>query len=208
MKIIYISPSVIPSLEANSIHVMKMCQAFCQLGHSVELIAKDKPAPVVVENIQDHYGINESFKITRLKVSRLAREYDYGVRAAVYALGKPVDLVFSRNVLAAGLLSLAGKPTIGEIHSENAGLVNKTGFGLLRRGRGLKKLVVITRSLSEHIFNGKVEPNIKNKLIICPDGVDLERFENLPDSKELKKGLSLLLTLKNKPLQQNNNSGV
>ena len=191
MDILYISPSVIPSLEANSIHVMKMCQAFCQLGHTVELIAKDKPSPIVVNNLWDHYGITEIFQINRLKVSKIAREYDYGARAALYAMKKPVDLVYSRNILAAGILSVAGKPVISEIHSENTGLVNKTGFAMLRRGRGLRKLVVITRSLSEYLFSRGINPSLKEKLLICPDGVDLERFENLPDNKMLRNQLHI-----------------
>ena len=191
MEILYISPSVIPSLEANSIHVMKMCQAFCQLGHTVELIAKDKPSPIVVENLWDHYGVSEKFQINRLKVSAISREYDYGARAAYYAMRKPVDVVYSRNVLAAGLLSQAGKPTISEIHSENTGLVNKTGFAMLSNGSGLRRLVVITRSLSEHLFARGINPKLKEKLLICPDGVDLERFENLPDANVLKNHLHI-----------------
>jgi hypothetical protein len=39
MKIIYISKSIIPSRTANSINVMKMCQAFADNGHEVVLLA-------------------------------------------------------------------------------------------------------------------------------------------------------------------------
>ena len=39
MKILYISKSIIPSRTANSIHVMKMCQAFADNGHEVVLLA-------------------------------------------------------------------------------------------------------------------------------------------------------------------------
>ena len=42
MKILYISNSIIPSRTANSIHVMKMCQAFADNGHEVVLLAPDK----------------------------------------------------------------------------------------------------------------------------------------------------------------------
>ena len=41
MKILYISKSIIPSRTANSIHVMKMCQAFADNGHEVVLLAPD-----------------------------------------------------------------------------------------------------------------------------------------------------------------------
>ena len=39
MNILYISNSIIPSRTANSIHVMKMCQAFADNGHEVTLLA-------------------------------------------------------------------------------------------------------------------------------------------------------------------------
>ena len=42
MKIVYISNSTIPSRAANSIHVMKVCQAFSDLGHEITLFASDK----------------------------------------------------------------------------------------------------------------------------------------------------------------------
>ena len=41
MRILYISKSIIPSRSANSIHVMKMCQAFSDNGHEVVLIVLD-----------------------------------------------------------------------------------------------------------------------------------------------------------------------
>ena len=41
MKILYISKSSIPSRTANSIHVMKMCQAFADNGHEVVLLDVD-----------------------------------------------------------------------------------------------------------------------------------------------------------------------
>ena len=39
MRIVYISNSTIPSKAANSVHVMKMCQAFADNGHEVVLLA-------------------------------------------------------------------------------------------------------------------------------------------------------------------------
>ncbi len=38
MKIVFISAAQIPSDTANSIQVMKVCQAFMQLGHEVTLL--------------------------------------------------------------------------------------------------------------------------------------------------------------------------
>ena len=69
MKILYLSSSTIPSRKANSIHVMKMCQAFSQLGHNVELVAPRRPAAEGPEDRGDWfhlYGITEEFRVTRL----------------------------------------------------------------------------------------------------------------------------------------------
>ena len=39
MKLVYLSESVIPSRWANSVHVVKMCAALSDCGHSVRLVA-------------------------------------------------------------------------------------------------------------------------------------------------------------------------
>ena len=50
MRLVYISKSIIPSRTANSIHVMKMCQAFADNGHEVVLLAPD---------VKNHYENGE-----------------------------------------------------------------------------------------------------------------------------------------------------
>ena len=68
MRILYISNSIIPSRTANSIHVMKMCQAFADNGHQVTLLAPDNKNKYEkgVKNIFDYYGVRENFKIKKL----------------------------------------------------------------------------------------------------------------------------------------------
>ena len=55
MKILYISKSVIPSRSANSIHVMKMCQAFANNGHEVVLLAPNTKYQYE-KNVNDIYS--------------------------------------------------------------------------------------------------------------------------------------------------------
>ena len=68
MKILYISNSIIPSRTANSIHVMKMCQAFADNGHELILLAPDKKKRYEkkVDNLYEHYGVKENFIIKKL----------------------------------------------------------------------------------------------------------------------------------------------
>ena len=68
MKIIYISKSIIPSRAANSIHVMKMCQAFADNGHKVVLLAPNLKNYYEsnVDDIYEYYGVKKNFKIKKL----------------------------------------------------------------------------------------------------------------------------------------------
>ena len=64
MKILYISKSIIPSRAANSIHVMKMCQAFADNGHDVILLAPDikNKFETGVQDLYDYYGVKKKFQ--------------------------------------------------------------------------------------------------------------------------------------------------
>jgi len=43
MRLFYFFGGPIPSREASSVHVMKMCQAFARNGHDVTLLTSDWP---------------------------------------------------------------------------------------------------------------------------------------------------------------------
>ena len=68
MKILYISKSIIPSRSANSIHVMKMCQAFSENGHQVVLLAPEikNKYEANIKDIYNYYGVKKNFKIKKL----------------------------------------------------------------------------------------------------------------------------------------------
>ena len=68
MKILYISKSIIPSRSANSIHVMKMCQALSENGHKVILLAPDIKSKYEnnIYDIYEYYGVKKNFEIKRL----------------------------------------------------------------------------------------------------------------------------------------------
>ena len=58
MKIAVITNSRIPSLTANSIQAMKVCQALAQLGHDICLFAPQETDPVSWEKLASHYGLS------------------------------------------------------------------------------------------------------------------------------------------------------
>jgi len=68
MKIVYISRSIIPSRTANSVNVMRMCNAFAKLGHNVTLLAPltKKLEEKDINNIFTYYGVEENFVLKKL----------------------------------------------------------------------------------------------------------------------------------------------
>ena len=63
MKIVYISTAIIPSRTANSIQVMKMCQAFAKNGHNIILIVPNRQMEMEpgVDDVFDFYCVDKCF---------------------------------------------------------------------------------------------------------------------------------------------------
>src|SRR5512134_2688295 len=64
MKIVAVAGSTIPSDTANSLQVMKACQALVQLGHQLTLLVPDGTSlKNTAVNLQQHYGLQTEFPI-------------------------------------------------------------------------------------------------------------------------------------------------
>ena len=71
-KITYVSRTSIPSRSANSIHVMKMCDALSRLGYKVSLLTdpiiakkmRSDEHEIIDEN--EYYGVEKHFEIVKL----------------------------------------------------------------------------------------------------------------------------------------------
>lgn len=175
MKIVYISSSTIPSRTANSIHVMKMCQAFARNGHEVTLIA---PAgwgehERGVEDIFGFYGVEPCFTLQRLRVPNvMGRGYFYGLAAAMRARRQAADLVYCRNVAGCYFSLLSGMKAILEIHApvEEGGRLQESLFRSILRSKRLVKLVAITQALKAHVEER--HPTFAGPIQVAPDGAD------------------------------------
>ena len=80
MKIVAIAGSTIPSDTANSLQVMKACQALVQIGHEVTLLvtgAKNTSA-----DLQKHYGLQVDLPIDWLASSSRRRSGSSSSRPA------------------------------------------------------------------------------------------------------------------------------
>ncbi len=119
LRLVYLSNSKIPSREANSIHVMKMCQALSELGHDVTLLAPDVEIGIEpgVADIYGFYGVTPSFQLRKLPWRRFkGRGWIYGWEAGRFAARLGVDAAFGRSLHACAVAARSGLPTIWDAH--------------------------------------------------------------------------------------------
>lgn len=180
MRLLYVSDSLIPSTKANSVQVMKMCQAFALSGVDVTLICRKGDT---VEDIYRHYGVKHVFSIVALKVPeiRIISRVAYLFQAVREVLRSKADLIYGREIVLLAILGvgrLMGKvPLVIELHVPPKNMLQKLMLKFLFRSPSFQHAVVITHSL-ELEYGRLFEDELKGKIYVAHDGADLPQ----PDS--------------------------
>ena len=198
MKIAVIAPTEIPARRANTLQVMKMSQAFQELGHQVitlvpcssQGISPDSDRARSWESLAHHYGLKHPLNIEWMAAHKNLRRYDFSWRALKRAQNWGSQIIYTRLPQTAAIASLTGFPTIFEIHDYPQGKIGPFLLRTFLSGRGARRLVVITRTLHDDLSANFQIPAEKNFTIIAPDGVDIKRYQDLPDPLQARKQLS------------------
>jgi glycosyltransferase involved in cell wall biosynthesis len=172
MKIIYISNSIIPSRAANSVAVMKMCQAFALNSQEVTLLyPASEEQESGISDIYDFYGVKKCFKTEIISIPRVRGQgFIYSYFAARRAKKENIDLVYTRFLPGAYASCLMGCPTIFESHSFNKDKLDNFIFSLLIKNKKLKGVVVTSETLKNCYVNSY--PKITNRIHVAPNGSD------------------------------------
>ncbi len=183
MNILYISKSIIPSRSANSIHVMKMCQAFADNGHEVVLLAPDTKEKYEknIDDIYRYYGVKKNFSIKKLFHPNLkGGAFLYTIAISFYLLfNKRFDLVYGRFLHGVYVATLLNNKVIHETHEiifekKNHKLIV---FKKLIKSNYFKKMVVISQAL-KNIYLEREYLN-DSKIHVAHDGADeVENFNS------------------------------
>jgi glycosyltransferase involved in cell wall biosynthesis len=114
LKLCYLSSSRIPSRSANSVHVMKICEAFAAQGHSVTLFAKKSSSG---EEPFSFYGVVPSFAL-RFMPNLMGWRRTLWLRARLTAQVRALrpDVVYGRNARALLAVSRLRFPIVFEAH--------------------------------------------------------------------------------------------
>ena len=176
MNIVAITGSTIPSDTANSLQVMKACQALVQIGHDITLLIPGPKSSTI--DLKQHYGLQTEFSIEWLLSSSRRRFSWDAVQRARSLQAEVVYSWFPQSALFAMLYQI---PAVFEIHIQPTGLFGPIWHRAFASVRGRKRLVSITRALVEILEHDYGMHFSSGEVVIAPNGVDLERFASLPD---------------------------
>jgi glycosyltransferase involved in cell wall biosynthesis len=191
MRIACISTSTVPSRTANSMQLMKACQALLELGHTVRLWVPSVSEKVGWEELTPHYGIRGGYGISRLVRLPSLRGYDFCARAVRDARRWRADLLYVWPYQAAAYSSWLKLPTLLELHDRPAGVMGPLLLRAFFRGRGVKRVLYTTHGLREAI-QSLLNVELEQPLAIhAPNGTDLEQYRDLPPPTDARRELGL-----------------
>ena len=192
MKLVYIASIRMPTEKAHGIQIMKMCEAFSNAGAKVLLIIPWRFNHIKKDPF-NYYGIKKNFKIKKLPCIDLIpldfilknlglwiQTISFLIFVKMYLLFRKYDILYSREQFT----GLFFKDFVLEIHS----LSKKIKSFHKKIWKKSKKLIVLTNFIKKRLIKADVSGN---KILVVPDGVDLEKF----DIKISKKGARQKLRL-------------
>lgn len=169
MRIIYLSGSQIPSQRANSIQVMRMCEAFAQNGHEVTLIGKQFDASPT-RAIYEYYGVQKNFELALVPCKRVKGTGIFllpKLYARLRRYGADEVLIYARDIYGVSLAIRMGFRVIYEAHAAPYNRVIRFLETTLLRNPQLVRLVVISEALRT-LYASRFA--VGDRTVVCHDG--------------------------------------
>jgi glycosyltransferase involved in cell wall biosynthesis len=191
----YVSRSRVPSDQANSLQVMKMCAAFAAQVSTVDLLipfrAHDaRAARAAGESMWESYALTERFHIRRLRYPHWRDHFEvrgFSLAAAGRAAARGYDLVYSRDVWTTYWLARLGRAVAFEAHNPAEEQRYPVWRAMLGE-RAVRGIFCISGALAEEYADAGAP---RDRLHVLPDGVDLARFASPLSRQEARRRLGL-----------------
>lgn len=200
MKLTYLVNQRLPIEKAYGIQIVKMCEAFANLGLDLELVAPQRKNPFK-KNVFEYFGVKKNFKETMLPsldfylpgrldiIAVSLKSFLSAIQLFSYSVLKKSDIIYSRDELPLFFLSFFKKNLVFEVHRFSK---RRTLF----YNRFIKKRLKIV-TISHGLKNEFVKFGFKPKnILVAPDAVDLEDFDINISKTEARKKLNLPLDKK------------
>ncbi|MBK8781571.1 MAG: glycosyltransferase [Anaerolineales bacterium] len=191
MKIALITNSRIPSLTANSIQAMKVAQALMQLGHDVRMYAPAEVEPATHESLLTHYGLRLSPRLELLPSIKRLKRFDFIFHAQRAAKKFGAELIYTWLPQSAVLGLWSGYPVVLEMHADNSGKLGAWWMRQFWKSDG-RKLMTVTTSALRNALERSTKLQFKDEaVLLAPNGVELEKYDGLPNPVEARHQLNL-----------------
>lgn len=191
MKIIYPIYARIPTERAHGVQIVKMCEAFALCGHEVELIVPNRKNDLKSDPF-DYYSVQKNFVIKKIPFLEIpgcgmfghaVRLVSFAISASFYVSKNTADVIFTRDEFFCGIASFFKDNIFYEGHS------TQDRFFTAHNYKKAKGLITITSGLKKYYIE---KYNISDsKILVSPDGVDLQKFNNNVSREEARKKLEL-----------------
>jgi glycosyltransferase involved in cell wall biosynthesis len=191
MKIAVITNSRIPSLTANSIQAMKVCDALTGLGHDLRVFAPAEAKTAGWDELSEHYGLQNEFRMQWLPSVRLLKRLDFIWYAQSAARRFNADLIYTWLPQSAALGLRGGYPVILEMHADVTGRLGAWWLRQFWGAHGRRRLLVTTRALRKALERSTRLRFPDAAVQVAPNGTNLERYAGLPEPAEARRKLNL-----------------
>ncbi|MCJ7694562.1 MAG: glycosyltransferase [Anaerolineaceae bacterium] len=190
MKIAVIAASIIPSTTANSIQVMKTAHSLAEIGHNITLIIPGEKS-IEWSGLADWYGLTKPFEIIWLKENLRFHRYDFAFKSIRKAKDLQVDVIYTWMLQTATLSVWNKIPTIIELHDRITGIFAPYLFRYFLKSKTQKRILTNTEALRKAVEEAFDEKFPDTLCQIAPNGIELERYKNLPDPVKARAELNL-----------------
>ncbi len=173
MNIYYFSGTKLPSQDSNSVHVMKMSQAFKKAGHNVTLFAKGR-LNATPEDLFKIYDIDTNFEIKITSESPLQILSNARLMSAANTQyqNNPPDILYGHDVVSLALHAKKAHSVIYEAQSLSLRPAHKFALSSLIKQDNLKGIIAVSDVLKQSLLKQYPELDPEN-IFVAHDGADL-----------------------------------
>ena len=195
-----ISTSNFFGLVANPIQIMKMADAFSEIGFNAEIFLPGWKKSINSQEVSGRYGVKNNFKINFIPNFSIKGKFNI-ITFAIGSFFKSLNwndkaIIITRTERVASLLMRARKKVMYENHtfyypSETITLKYRQRVKALMKNKNVC-MIAISKRLKELWVNYGLN---SDKIFVAHDGADLAEFKRIAkfDKKELKEKLGLPL---------------
>ncbi len=176
MNVVYISEISLKNKSAQTVHVLKMCDAFSK-KNNINLIIPFYNN-LEIKNLKKNFLLtskkNISIKsILNFKARNFFSRLIFGYKTAKYLKNESVDLVISRSWISSFFLCIFKIKHFLEVHSEQKGLTKLLMINLnFVNSKYILKTIIISETLRK-----KLTYIDKKKHLVLHDAVNIENFK-------------------------------